>query len=49
MGKYFIKSPSPLRQKNYYRHQCWHRLYGAQNEAYKCLLVENVANDLCFS
>lgn len=23
--------------------------YGAQNEAYKCLLVENVANDLCFS
>lgn len=24
-------------------------MYGAQNEAYKCLLVENVANDLCFS
>lgn len=24
-------------------------LYGAQNEAYKCPLVENVANGLCFS
>ena len=24
-------------------------LYGAQNEAYKCPLVENVVNDLCFS
>lgn len=23
--------------------------YGAQNEAYKCPLVENVVNDLCFS
>lgn len=23
--------------------------YGAQNEAYKCLLAENVANGLCFS
>lgn len=23
--------------------------YGAQNEAYKCLLVEKVVNDLCFS
>lgn len=23
--------------------------YGAQNEAYKCLLAENVANDLCLS
>lgn len=25
------------------------RLYGAQNEAYKCPLVEKVVNDLCFS
>nr|DAM35086.1 MAG TPA: cutinase [Caudoviricetes sp.] len=24
-------------------------IYGAQNEAYKCPLVENVANGLCFS
>ena len=24
-------------------------IYGAQNEAYKCLLVEKVVNDLCFS
>ena len=24
-------------------------MYGAQNEAYKYLLAENVANDLCFS
>lgn len=23
--------------------------YGAQNEAYKCPLFENVVNDLCFS
>lgn len=24
-------------------------MYGAQNEAYKCPLFENVVNDLCFS
>lgn len=24
-------------------------VYGAQNEAYKCPLFENVVNDLCFS
>lgn len=23
--------------------------YGAQNEAYKCLLVDKVVNDLCLS
>lgn len=25
------------------------QIYGAQNEAYKCPLFENVVNDLCFS
>ena len=24
-------------------------IYGAQNEAYKCLLVDKVVNDLCLS
>lgn len=28
---------------------CRFNIYGAQNEAYKCLLAENVANGLCFS
>lgn len=27
----------------------FYQKYGAQNEAYKCLLVDKVVNDLCLS
>lgn len=38
-----------MKKKKYLKPQVDVAQYGAQNEAYKCLLVENVANDLCFS
>ena len=56
----YIGQISPqISEKSSLGHFCHHFLYikgngkegkyGAQNEAYKCPLFENVVNDLCFS